>query len=168
MIVQEVDEHELPLLKNDKLPDANQVKGDSVLQIIMETDGIASDDKPEIVKKVDARKKVLARYTCLADAAILPVSKDILDWRQFNSNYYSQDLDYKEVEDICNKHWDRMIDVRPYMIETPFVAQSTDRLQKILDIFRNMHLRALPVLNPATGGLEGIITRQDIFAYMSL
>lgn len=61
-----------------------------------------------------------------------------------------------------------MIDVRPYMIETPYLAQSTDRLQKILDTFRHMHLRSLAVVNPGTGALEGIITRQDIFAYLSL
>ena len=61
-----------------------------------------------------------------------------------------------------------MIDLRPYYIETPFLAQSTDRLQKVLDVFRHMHLRSLPVTNPGTGELEGIITRQDIFAYMSL
>jgi CBS domain-containing protein len=63
---------------------------------------------------------------------------------------------------------DKIIDIRPYIIDTPYLAQSTDRLQKILNIFRHMHLRALPVTNPGTGELEGIITRQDIFAYMGL
>ena len=61
-----------------------------------------------------------------------------------------------------------MIDLRSYYIETPFLAQSTDRLQKVLDVFRHMHLRSLAVTNPGNGELEGIITRQDIFAYMSL
>ena len=61
-----------------------------------------------------------------------------------------------------------MVDVRPYMIETPFLVQTTDRLQKVLDVFRHMNLRMLPVTNPGTGALDGIITRQDLFAYMSL
>lgn len=46
----------------------------------------------------------------------------VLDWRQFNTNYYSIDMAFKEIEEICDTHCDRMIDVRPYMIETPFVA----------------------------------------------
>ena len=96
------------------------------------------------------------------------MTTEILHWSHFNINYYSNDRTIQEVEEILEVHVDRMIDVRPYMIETPFVCQSTDRLQKILDIFRNMHLRSLPVINPGTGALEGIITRQDIFAYMSL
>jgi len=45
------------------------------------------------------------------------------------------------------------------MIETPFQAQTTDKMQKLLDIFRHMHLRHLLVTNPANGELEGIITR---------
>ena len=61
-----------------------------------------------------------------------------------------------------------MIDIRPYIIDTPFLAQSTDRLPKILEMFRTMHLRTLPVTNPGTGALEGVITRQDLFAYMAL
>ena len=72
------------------------------------------------------------------------------------------------MKDICERNADRMIDVRPYMIETPYLAQTTDRLQKIIDVFRHMHLRVLAVTNPGTGALEGIITRQDLFAFMSL
>ena len=54
------------------------------------------------------------------------------------------------------------------MIETPFIVLSTDKLQKILDIFRFMQLRAIGVTDPETGALQGIITRQNIFAYMHL
>lgn len=121
-----------------------------------------------VIKKVEERKKVLGQFTMLQDDFQIPISDEILDWRQFNQDYYSSDWKYEDVAEICNENLDRMIDVRPYMIETPFVAQSTDRLQKILDIFRNMHLRCLPVLNPGTGALEGMICRQDIFSYMSL
>ena len=52
------------------------------------------------------------------------------------------------------------------MIETPFVCNMTDKLQKVLDLFRHMQLRHLPVLNPVDGCLEGIITRHDLFPYM--
>ena len=161
-----------PLLVDDEDKQRKQNQGEQELKFDVETEdkndtnelaqthvSLNTDEKPEIVKMVDARKKVLANYTMLQDAALIPMQDDILDWRLFNTQYYSQDMEYKEVEDICNTHWDRMIDVRPYMIETPFVAYSTDRLQKVLDIFRNMHLRSLPVINPGSGCLEGIITR---------
>ena len=87
------------------------------------------------------------------------MTNDEVEWWHFNSDFYSNDRTYDEVEDICEANSDKMVDVRPYMIETPFLAQSTDRLQKILDVFRHMELRVLAVTNPANGALEGIITR---------
>ena len=100
--------------------------------------------------------------------AQIPATREELPWHYFNNDFWSNDREYAEVEDICDNNQDRMVDVRPYMIETPFLAQSTDRLQKLLDVFRHMHLRMLAVTDPGTGALEGIITRQDLFAYMSL
>ena len=121
-----------------------------------------------MIKEIEERKKILGQYTMLADAHDIPVTNEILHWSNFNVDYYSNDLNYESVAEIVQNHRDRMVDVRPYMIETPFVCQSTDKLQKVLEIFRNMHLRSLPVISPGSGALEGIITRQDIFAYMSL
>lgn len=92
----------------------------------------------------------------------------VLDWRYFNADYHSKDREFSEVEDICKENLDKMIDIRPYIIDTPNLSQTTDRLDKVLKLFRAMHMRALPVTNPDTGALEGIITRQDIFAYMGL
>lgn len=43
-----------------------------------------------------------------------------------------------------------------------------DSIDKIVEVFRLMNLRHLPVLNEQDNTLVGIITRQDIFAYMSL
>ena len=54
------------------------------------------------------------------------------------------------------------------MIEEPYVVQTTDKLPKCLDLFRHMHLRALPVVDPNSGVTVAVLTRQDIFAYMSL
>jgi len=102
------------------------------------------------------------------DETEIPVTNEMLDWRFFLVDFYSNDRQYSEVEKIVEENLDKMIDIRPYIIDTPFLAQSTDRLPKILDLFRHMHLRALAVTNPGTGSLEGIITRQDLFAYMGL
>lgn len=101
----------------------------------------------------------MQRFTILQDEVEIPITNDMLDWRLFNVDYYSHNREYEEVSDICARNMNRLIDIRPYIIDTPFLAQSTDRLQKILDVFRHMHLRTLPVTNPGTGELEGIITR---------
>ena len=63
---------------------------------------------------------------------------------------------------------DKVIDLRPYMIEKPYCVYDTDSLEKLVELFRLMNLRHLPVVNETDNVLIGIITRQDIFAYMSL
>jgi CBS domain-containing protein len=54
------------------------------------------------------------------------------------------------------------------MIPRPHSVFENDTIQKCLDIFRLMNLRALPVVNEDNGSLVGIITRQDLFAFMSV
>ena len=129
---------------------------------------VLSDSAKRKITKVEQRKKVLGEFTMQSDLNDVPITNEVLPWHYFNPDYYSHDREYEDISEICEDNLDKMIDVRPYLIETPFLAQSTDKLQKILDVFRTMHLRSLPVTNPGSGALEGIITRQDIFAYMSL
>jgi len=52
-----------------------------------------------------------------------------------------------------------MIDLRAYMIPRPHSVFENDTIQKCLDVFRLMNLRALPVVNEDNGSLVGIITR---------
>jgi CBS domain-containing protein len=52
-----------------------------------------------------------------------------------------------------------MIDLRPYMIEEPYTVYTTDKLPKVLDMFRHFHLRALPVINPNYGKIVAVLTR---------
>jgi CBS domain-containing protein len=54
------------------------------------------------------------------------------------------------------------------MIERPFTASVADKFPKILNLFRQMQLRQLIVVNDSDGTLQGIITRKDLFQYMSL
>jgi len=95
----------------------------------------------------------------MKDEEEIPTTNEQLDWRCFLVDFYSNDRQYKEVEEIVEANLDKMIDIRPYIIDTPYLAQSTDRLTKILELFRHMQLRAIAVTNPGTGALEGIITR---------
>jgi len=61
-----------------------------------------------------------------------------------------------------------MVDLRPYMISEIYGVDIKDKLPKVLQTFRFNHLRQMLVLDTEVGKLEGIITRQDIFAYMSI
>ena len=72
------------------------------------------------------------------------------------------------MQEIATQFSQKYIDLRPYMIENPYMVLTTDKLPKCLDLFRHMHLRALPVNDPNTGMPVCILTRQNLFAYMSL
>ncbi len=63
---------------------------------------------------------------------------------------------------------DKLIDLRPYMISELYTVDIKDKFPKVLQMFRFMHLRHLPVVDKETGEIKGIITRQDLFAYMSI
>lgn len=67
------------------------------------------------------------------------------------------------MQKICEENLEKRIDLRPYMYERPYTVNTKDKLPKVLNLFKQMHLRHLPVINEKTGTLEGIITRQDIF-----
>jgi CBS domain containing-hemolysin-like protein len=107
-------------------------------------------------------------FTGDKDLDFVPKDENVLNWRFFCSDMYSKDRKYKEVEDICERFGHKTIDLRPYFIESPYTVQTTDKLPKCLELFRTMHSRALPVNDPNTGITVGMLTRQDIFAYMAL
>ena len=65
----------------------------------------------------------------------------ILDWRYFNTDITSTDRQFDEVKAICDNNQDEYIDMRPYMIECPWTCSTTDKLQKVLDIYRHHQLR---------------------------
>ena len=110
----------------------------------------------------------MVEYTGERDYELAPKSKNIMHWTNFCSDFYSTDRQFSEVADICKAYSHKYIDLRPYMIEYPYVVLTTDKLPKCLELFRHMHLRALPVNDPNTGRPVAVLTRQDLFAYMSL
>lgn len=72
----------------------------------------------------------------------LPLNEDnILDWRYFNTCMYTLDLKWDSVEKEANSNKTKRIDLRHYMIESPYKCFTTDKLQRILDVFRFMQLR---------------------------
>ena len=98
----------------------------------------------------------------------MPVSKNPMEWQAFNTDLWSTDRQFEEVADICALNKNKLVDLRPYLIEEPFFVTTMDKLPKVLDLFRSFHLRALPVIDPNNGMPVAVLTRQDLFAYMSL
>ena len=107
-------------------------------------------------------------YTGEADLINAPPTSNILPWWKFNSDFYASDRDFDDVEEIAEIFSNRKIDLRPYMIEEPYMINTTDKLDKVLDMMRHFHLRALPVVDPNDGTPVAVLTRGDLFAYMSL
>ena len=96
------------------------------------------------------------------------MSDKLIPWTEFTSDMGSSDREYKEVKAIIANFKNERIDIRPYMIQQPFVCQTTDKIQKVLDMYRFFQIRQLCVVNPVDGSLQGVISREDLFAYMSL
>lgn len=67
---------------------------------------------------------------------LLPMSDKLIPWTEFRSDMYSSDRSYNEVRAMVENHKYERIDVRPYMIQQPFVCMTTDKIQKVLDIYR--------------------------------
>ena len=95
-------------------------------------------------------------------------TKEPLSWRDFNENFHSTTPSLSEIRDICEQNSSKVIDLKPYIIEKPFFVHDTDRLDKVVELFRLMNLRQLIVVNEQYGTITGIITRQDIFAFMTI
>ena len=110
----------------------------------------------------------MVEYTGEKDYELAPESKNKLHWHYFCSDFYSKDRQFKEVADICQTFAHRYIDLRPYFIEYPYAVMTTEKLPKCLELFRHMHLRALPVNDPNTGRPVACLTRADLFSFMSL
>ena len=92
----------------------------------------------------------------------LPVS-----WEDFNVNPEDTCPPFSTVRDLCNANLDKIIKLAPYMVHRPYTAVPRDNLQKLIDIFRSHHLRHLLIVDQGET-LVGIITRQDLFSYMSI
>ena len=101
----------------------------------------------------------MEQFTGERDYENLPKSKLVLHWHNFCSDFYSTDRQFSEVSDIARAFGHKYIDLRPYIIEYPYVVITTDKLPKCLELFRHMHLRSLPVNDPNTGRPVAVLTR---------
>lgn len=64
-----------------------------------------------------------------------------------------------------------MVDLKMYMIETPIYVHTTYKITKVLQLFRHMQLKMLPVIDPnyqsSEAPIRGIITRHDLLRFMN-
>jgi len=81
---------------------------------------------------------------------------------------HSEPYDFNAIAEIAEKNQELELDLRPYMIEQPTLVNIYDKFSKVLNIFKLLQLRQLLVIDDKNGKLEGIITRQDLFSYMTL
>jgi predicted transcriptional regulator len=91
-----------------------------------------------------------------------------LTWEDFNANFDSSCPPYAEITEIVKVYYDKKIDLRPYMICRPFRVFENDSIQNVNELMRHMDLRTVPVIREADHVLVGVITRQDLFSYMSI
>jgi len=105
------------------------------------------------------RNQTMMAFTGERDYELAPKSENVLHWHYFCSDFYSQERKTEEVVDIASMFSHKYIDLRPYMIEQPYVVLTTDKLPKCLELFRHMHLRALLVNDPNNGMPVAILTR---------
>lgn len=83
-----------------------------------------------------------------------------LTWRDFNTTFLSNiEPLTDEQKKACLKNQDMIINLKPFMIETPYTVRQSVKFQQVVELFRNMNLRHLPVINNESNTLVGIITR---------
>jgi hypothetical protein len=60
----------------------------------------------------------------------------VLGWENFTRDFDGLDLTVTtEIREICEKHMDKLVDLRPYMIENPETCTKFDFLPKVLNRF---------------------------------
>ena len=92
---------------------------------------------------------------------------ELIDWSHFCMNIYSDEVSAEYVlQKIIPQYQDEWIDLRPYMIESPFQISLNATLEDALELFYLLHLRHLIVTDPHNGKIAGIVTRKDIFVWM--
>ena len=70
------------------------------------------------------------------DRDVFPKSRNNLGSEKFLRNFKSDDLSFNSVQDKANANLNEHIDLRPYLILNPHTCFTTDKLNRVLDIYR--------------------------------
>ncbi len=88
-----------------------------------------------------------------------PLQENKLIWEDLNQDFYSRPRKYQDIEYVAKKHSEEHLDLRPYMIERPYTMSLYDKFTKVINLFKQMQLRQIPIVSDKDGKLQGIITR---------
>ena len=62
------------------------------------------------------------------DTRLFPPTTNPLSWRKFNTDLYSTLFTVKDVQSVLKDHANEHVDLRPYMVHSPFVCHTTDKI----------------------------------------
>ena len=90
--------------------------------------------------------------------------KDHLSWKDFClKGYADTHTTRQQINEVCCESADKLVNVGFYMVETPFFVVTGDRITRVLDLFRFMNLKLLPVVDhnfqSSEAPVRGLITR---------
>jgi len=78
-----------------------------------------------VYRKLARRERRVSQY----DISQHPfMENNKLSWEAFNTDMYSTERSWKEVDSILDENMDERVDLRPYMQESPYVCVTTDRI----------------------------------------
>ena len=98
------------------------MKQKSFLDIGLREDLITNEEK--LMTRIARMERQASEF----DLKDLPPAKHVLNWRLFNSEYHSIDKDINSVLKYGFTCPNERIDLRPYMVKSPFVCFTTDNI----------------------------------------
>ena len=90
-----------------------------------------------MIRRIQRNERGVSEF----DTTDLPIGDKKVEWWHFNADIYGTDRSYTEISNIALENENQRLDLRPYLITSPFICFSTDKMQKCLDIFRANWLR---------------------------
>lgn len=84
-----------------------------------------SNDELNLMRRVSRLERNASEY----DIQGLPMEESaVLDWTHFNSDMVASEFPYEDVVEIANSNKTKRVDLRHYMIESPYVCFTTDKV----------------------------------------
>jgi len=70
------------------------------------------------------------------DYKTYPLQHPKIQWQDLNQDFTSKIRNYREITELAQQHKDKLLDLRPYMIENPYTVSVRDKMPKVLNVFR--------------------------------
>jgi CBS domain-containing protein len=90
-----------------------------------------------------------------------------VDWTKFEESFKSENLPLSEIAAICQQSPHERVDLAKYMQDEPFVVTTETSAYHAIFIFHQNSLRHLPVVHEENNQIAGIISRENIVAFLT-